>query len=41
MLQTQLGTQSYMAPEIQLGRPYEGARVDLFASAIILFVIIT
>ena len=30
-----------MAPEIQLGRPYEGARVDLFASAIILFVILT
>jgi SNF-related kinase/serine kinase len=30
-----------MAPEIHLGKPYEGARVDLFASAIILFVILT
>ena len=30
-----------MAPEIHLGKPYEGAKVDLFASAIILFVILT
>lgn len=30
-----------MAPEIHLGKEYEGARVDLFASAIILFVILT
>jgi len=41
LLTTQLGTTSYMAPEIHLGKPYEGARVDLFASAIILFVILT
>ena len=41
LLQTQLGTASYMAPEIHLGKEYEGARVDLFASAIILFVILT
>ena len=41
LLQTQLGTASYMAPEIHLGKDYEGARVDLFASAIILFVILT
>ena len=41
LLQTQLGTASYMAPEIHLGKPYEGAKVDLFASAIILFVILT
>lgn len=40
-LQTQLGTQSYMAPEIHLNKKYEGPRVDLFASAIILFVILT
>jgi serine/threonine protein kinase len=40
-LQTQLGTASYMAPEIHLGREYEGDRVDLFAAAIILFVILT
>jgi serine/threonine protein kinase len=30
-----------MAPEIHLGKEYEGARVDLFSSAIILFVILT
>ena len=41
LLQTQLGTASYMAPEIHLGKEYEGARVDFFASAIILFVILT
>jgi 5'-AMP-activated protein kinase catalytic alpha subunit len=41
LLHTQLGTASYMAPEIHLGKPYEGAKVDLFASAIILFVILT
>ena len=41
LLQTQLGTASYMAPEIHLGKKYDGARVDLFAAAIILFVIMT
>lgn len=41
MLQTQLGTASYMAPEIHLGKQYDGATVDLFAAAIILFVILT
>lgn len=41
LLETQLGTHSYMAPEIHAGRPYEGAAVDLFAAAIILFVICT
>lgn len=38
---TQLGTASYMAPEIHLGKPYNGPSVDLFASAIILFVMLT
>ena len=41
MLETQLGTASYMAPEIHLGKPYSGPSVDLFAAAIILFVIMT
>lgn len=41
MLETQLGTSSYMAPEIHLGKPYSGPSVDLFAAAIILFVILT
>ena len=40
-LKTQLGTASYMAPEIHLGKPYTGAGVDLFAAAIILFVMIS
>ena len=30
-----------MAPEIHLNKPYTGAGVDLFASAIILFVILS
>lgn len=40
-LSTQLGTESYMAPEIHLGKPYTGAGVDLFASAIILFIMLS
>jgi hypothetical protein len=30
-----------MAPEIHEGKPYSGAEVDLFASAIILFIMIS
>lgn len=41
MLETQLGTASYMAPEIHLGKQYDGKSIDLFASAIILFVGLT
>lgn len=40
-LKTQLGTASYMAPEIHLGKPYEGPAVDILASGIILFVMLT
>lgn len=40
-LRTKLGTESYMAPEINLKRAYSGASVDLFASGIILFIMIT
>lgn len=40
-LHTQLGTCSYMAPEIHLGKHYSGSSVDLFASAIILFIMVT
>jgi serine/threonine protein kinase len=40
-LHTLLGTQSYMAPEIHLERPYSGQSVDLFACAIILFIMLT
>lgn len=38
LLKTCLGTESYMAPEIHAKQPYNGASVDLFASAIILFI---
>lgn len=40
-LHTQLGTASYMAPEIHLGKPYEGGAVDVLATGIILFVMMT
>jgi serine/threonine protein kinase len=38
---TKLGTESYMAPEIHMRKPYSGPSVDLFASAIILFITFT
>lgn len=38
LLKTCLGTESYMAPEIHAKLPYSGSSVDLFASAIILFI---
>ena len=38
---TKLGTESYMAPEIHAKRPYIGTSVDLFACAIILFIMVT
>jgi len=37
MLKTQVGTLSYMAPEVHLRLSYEGSRVDIFATGIILF----
>ena len=40
-LRTQLGTCAYMAPEIHLGNIYSGTSVDLFAAAIILFIMVT
>ena len=39
--ETRRGTESYMAPEINLSKPYAGPVVDLFAAAIILFIMIT
>lgn len=38
---TKLGTRPYMAPEIHLDQPYTGEQVDLFASAIVLFILIS
>jgi len=40
-LHTVLGTESYMAPEIHLRKPYSGTSVDLFACGIILFILIS
>lgn len=40
-LHTILGTESYMAPEIHLKKPYSGPSVDLFATGIILFILIS
>ena len=41
LLDEQLGSPAYIAPEIHLGHAYSGADVDLFASAIILFTLLT
>lgn len=38
---TKLGTYNYMAPEIHEEKPYNGATVDLFALAIILFIMVS
>jgi len=40
-LRTRLGTKNHMAPEIHLRKPYKGELVDLFASAIILFTMVS
>jgi serine/threonine protein kinase len=40
-LHTILGTESYMAPEIHLRKPYSGPSVDLFACGIILFILLS
>ena len=39
-LTTKLGTLNYMAPEIHLRNPYQGASIDVFAAAIILFIMV-
>ena len=40
LLKTRLGTESYMAPEILIGKPYSGSAVDLFSCGIILFIMV-
>lgn len=37
-LTTALGTFGYIAPEIHLGRKYEGSKIDIFSMGVILFV---
>lgn len=38
--ETKRGTESYMAPEINMGKTYQGPVVDIFAAAIILFIMV-
>lgn len=40
-LHTLLGTQGYMAPEILMRKPYSGEAADLFACAVILFLMVS
>lgn len=40
-MQTYLGTQEYMAPEIHQRRQYSGSSVDIFASAKILYTMLS
>ena len=39
-MHTKLGTLNYMAPEIHLEAPYQGKQVDIFAAAIVLFILV-
>jgi serine/threonine protein kinase len=39
-LHTYKGTEGYMAPEIEEGKPYQGEKVDIFAAGVILFILI-
>ena len=40
LLNTYVGTEAYMAPEILEGKSYDGRQVDVFACGIILFIMI-
>ena len=40
LLQERMGSQMYMAPEIQLKQPYDGQAADVFALGVILFTMI-
>lgn len=39
-LHTAKGTEGYMAPEILAGQPYSGVKTDLFATGVLLFIMI-
>lgn len=41
ILRTPLGTVEYMAPEILTGKAYEGTKVDVYSTGILLFTLIT
>lgn len=39
-LQSYRGTMTYMAPEIKEGKVYDGKQIDIFSTAVILFIIV-
>jgi serine/threonine protein kinase len=39
-LKSYRGTMTYMAPEIKEGKKYDGMQIDLFSTAVILFIIV-
>ena len=39
-LKSYRGTKTYMAPEIKEGKVYDGMQVDIFSTAVILFIIV-
>ena len=41
MFYTHVGTERYMAPEINEGKPYKGTTTDIFALGVVLFVMVT
>jgi len=39
-LKSYRGTMTYMAPEIKEGKTYDGKQIDMFSTAVILFIIV-
>ena len=39
-LKSYRGTMTYMAPEIKEGKTYDGKQIDIFSTAVILFIIV-
>merc|ERR1711981_1321562 len=39
-LKSYRGTMTYMAPEIKEGKQYDGKQIDIFSTAVILFIIV-
>merc|ERR1711937_219592 len=39
-LKSYRGTMTYMAPEIKEGKVYDGMQIDMFSTAVILFIIV-
>jgi len=34
------GTKTYMAPELKIGKEYDGMQIDIFSTGVILFIIV-